>query len=108
MRIKTIICIVLIVIIGSCNHVSNNHNINGFYVSSDASDFTIKRILERKKLIAATDYGSINYLIYRGEPIGYQYEILKDFTTHLGVELELIIENDIFHNSSWCGTRTYH
>ena len=95
MRIKTIICIVVILIIGSCNNASNNHNVNGFYISSDASDFAIKRVLEQKKLRAATDFGSINYLIYRGEPIGYQYELLKDFTTNLGVELELIIEYDI-------------
>ncbi len=52
-------------------------------------------VLKRKKLRAVTDYGSVSYLIYRGEPIGYQYELLQDFTTYLGVELELVIESNL-------------
>ncbi len=56
---------------------------------------TIDSILKRKKLRAVTDYGSLSYLVYRGEPIGYQYELLKDLTKYLNVELELIIESDL-------------
>lgn len=52
-------------------------------------------IIKRKKLRAVTDYGSVSYLIYRGEPIGYQYELLKDLTNYLGVELELVIESNM-------------
>ncbi len=52
-------------------------------------------VLQRKKLKAVTDYGSVTYLIYRGETIGYQYEMLKDFTTFLGVELEMVTEKDL-------------
>lgn len=63
--------------------------------STTLQNSIIDTILHRKKLVAATDYGSVNYLIYRGEPIGFQYEILKDLTDHLGVELDLIIQSDI-------------
>ena len=52
-------------------------------------------VLSRKKLRAATDYGSVSYLIYRGEPIGYQYELLQNLTKYLDVDLELIIVKDI-------------
>ena len=52
-------------------------------------------VLQRKKLKAITDYGSVTYLIYRGETIGYQYEMLKDFTNFLGVELEIVTEKDL-------------
>lgn len=34
-------------------------------------------------------------MIYRGETIGYQYEMLKDFTDFLGVELEMVVEKDL-------------
>ena len=61
----------------------------------DSSDAVLDSIFARKKLKAATDYGSVSYLIYRGEPIGYQYEILKDFALYLGVELELVIESNM-------------
>ncbi len=52
-------------------------------------------ILSRRKLKAVTDYGSVSYLIYRGEPIGYQYELLKDFTRYLNIELELVVESNM-------------
>jgi len=55
----------------------------------------IERVLSSKKLIAITDFGPTSYFIYRGEPMGYQYEFLKSFTDYLGVELELRIEQDL-------------
>jgi len=59
------------------------------------SNKVLNRILEKKKLKAVTDYSSVTYLIYRGETIGYQYEMLKDFTDYLGVELEMVVEKDL-------------
>ncbi len=55
----------------------------------------LNRVLKNKKLRAVTDYSSVNYLIYRGQPIGYQYELLKSFTEYLGVQLEMVIEKDL-------------
>ena len=59
------------------------------------SDHSLERVLERDTLIAITDYNSTNYFIYRGEPMGYQYEMLKQFSDHLGVRLRLVIVNDV-------------
>jgi membrane-bound lytic murein transglycosylase F len=55
----------------------------------------LERILRDGKLIATTDYNSTNYFVYRGEPMGYQYELLKTFADELGVKLEIKIINDI-------------
>lgn len=55
----------------------------------------LKRIKEKGKLIATTDYNSINYFVYRGTPMGYQYEMLKSFAKHLGVKLEIMVNSDI-------------
>jgi len=55
----------------------------------------IESIKNRGKLIAVTDYNSTSYFIYRGMPMGYQYELLHLLAEHLGVELELIITNSI-------------
>ncbi|HNQ82819.1 MAG TPA: transporter substrate-binding domain-containing protein [Bacteroidales bacterium] len=49
----------------------------------------IHEIRERGKLIATTNYNSTDYFIYRGEPMGYQYEKLKMFADYLDVELEI-------------------
>ena len=39
----------------------------------------LQKIKDRGKLVATTDYNSINYFVYRGTPMGYQYEMLKSF-----------------------------
>ncbi|MCK5776481.1 MAG: transporter substrate-binding domain-containing protein, partial [Bacteroidales bacterium] len=46
------------------------------------------------KLTAFTDYNSHGYFLYRGTTMGFQYELLNSFTDYLGIELELITENE--------------
>lgn len=52
-------------------------------------------IIRRGKLVAVTDFSSTNYFIYKGEPMGFNYELLKSFTDHLGIDLEIITENSL-------------
>lgn len=55
----------------------------------------LETILERDTLIALTNYNSISYFSYRGKPMGFQYDMLTLFANYLGVELRIIINNDI-------------
>lgn len=55
----------------------------------------LANILADGKLVAVTDYNSTSYFLYKGKPMGYQYEMLRDLASFLGVQLEVIIENDI-------------
>jgi membrane-bound lytic murein transglycosylase F len=55
-------------------------------------------IKKRGKLIVTTNYNSIEYFVYKGLPMGYQLEMLKAFSNHLGVKLELMITNDLASN----------
>jgi membrane-bound lytic murein transglycosylase F len=55
----------------------------------------LKRIFREGRIVATTDYNSTNYFIYRGEPMGYQYELLKSFASYLNVKLEVQIINDL-------------
>ena len=55
----------------------------------------LETIKERGKLIAVTDYNSINYFIYRGQPMGYQFELLQELADHLGVRLEVRVSNNL-------------
>lgn len=57
-------------------------------------DLSLERIRDRGTLIATTDYNSTNYFIYRGGPAGYQYELLNTYAKHLGVDLEIVVNND--------------
>lgn len=65
---------------------------------STVSMNSLEQIQERGKIIAVTDFNSTNYFIYRGEPMGYQYELLKLFADHLDVKLEVVVENDVDRN----------
>lgn len=55
----------------------------------------LQRIKNSGKLIGLVDYNSTNYFIYRGEPMGYQFEMLKAFAAHLNVKLEIITNNSL-------------
>jgi len=47
------------------------------------------------KLVVITDFNSTNYFIYRGQPMGYQYELLQELADHLGIRLDVIVNNDL-------------
>lgn len=55
----------------------------------------IPHYLEKGTITAITDYNSTNYFIYRGEPMGYQYELLNMLADQLDVNLEVVVNNDL-------------
>ena len=61
----------------------------------DVIDFDLDKIKERGKLIAIVDNSSTSYFIYKGQPMGYEYELLQRFCDVIEVELELKITNSI-------------
>jgi len=75
-----------IVLLGSCQRDTINHN-------NKKTD--LEAIKKRGKLIALTDYNSTSYFIYRGSPMGYQYELLLALSKKLEVDLEIIVSNDL-------------
>lgn len=83
----------LITVIFSC---SDNYISPKVIVDKPVS-FDLDSIRERGKLIAVTDYNSTNYFIYKGEPMGFNYEMLKSFSDYAGVDLEIVTENHLDH-----------
>jgi membrane-bound lytic murein transglycosylase F len=55
----------------------------------------LEKIKQHEKLVAVTDFNSHGYFIYRGTPMGFQYQLLNSFADYLGVKLEILVENDI-------------
>lgn len=60
------------------------------FTTDDLSD-----IKQRGKLQVITAYSANSYFIYKGEPMGYEYELVKRLADHLGVDLEIIVSHDI-------------
>lgn len=81
--------------IGSCNQ--NNKKKATQTAESEKQDeyFHIEEIKKDGKLVAITDFNSHGYFIYRGTPMGFQYELLNSFADHLNVNLEILVENNI-------------
>lgn len=52
-------------------------------------------IKEEGVLNVLTTYSSTSYFLYKGQAMGYEYELLKRFADHLGVALNMVISNDI-------------
>lgn len=55
----------------------------------------LSKIKEHGKLVVSTDYNSHGYFIYRGTPMGFQFELLKSFAKYLGVKLEISVRNNL-------------
>ncbi|OFY66140.1 MAG: hypothetical protein A2V64_05565 [Bacteroidetes bacterium RBG_13_43_22] len=93
-----VISIFLGVFFASCNKNPDTS------LYTDIVSFDLDSIMNRGRLIAVTDFNSTNYFIYRGEPMGFHYELLTAFTDHLGVDLELITENHLEHAFDFLNT----
>jgi membrane-bound lytic murein transglycosylase F len=81
----------LVTIVLSCSYLhTGSKTSKSQYVS-----FDLDSIRARRKLIAVTDINSTNYFIYKGEPMGFNYELLKSFSDHIGIDLEIVTENHL-------------
>lgn len=90
---QLILIILLLTALLSCSEIHKS-SVNA---DSGKVSFDLDSIRSRGRLIAVTDFNSTNYFIYRGEPMGFHYELLKSFSDHLGLDLEIITENHLDH-----------
>ncbi|HAA13031.1 MAG TPA: lytic transglycosylase F, partial [Cytophagales bacterium] len=57
--------------------------------------FDLQQIQERGEIIALLDNSSTSYFLYKGQPMGYEYELLCLLAKELGVKLRLEIVPDL-------------
>ena len=57
--------------------------------------FDLDKIIERGTLRVIIDNSSTGYFIYKGEPMGYEYELLDLFARRIGVALEFHLTVDL-------------
>lgn len=55
----------------------------------------LEDILEDGKITVITTYSSTSYFLYKGYAMGFEYELLENFADHLGVELEILVADNI-------------
>lgn len=68
-------------------------------VLPDPIDRDLGSILARDTLVALTSYTSTSYFLYRGQPFGYEYELLQDFADEQGVvfQIEVVPRDSILY-----------
>ena len=91
MKYKAIILIVIITLFGSCHRSgTESDNLKSRKTEyPDPVNIGLDKIRARGSLIAIVDNSSTGYFIYKGRPMGYDYDLLKLFSDYLGVPLEI-------------------
>jgi len=85
--------VILFVLVVSCRFGNPNKTSsaeNEFLVHRDLND-----IKSRGTLHVVTSYNSTSYFLYRGQPMGYEYDLLKRFAKHLNLDLKIEVSNNI-------------
>jgi membrane-bound lytic murein transglycosylase F len=81
-------CFLVLFLFTSCSF--HNRRVETVKLEHDLED-----IREKGKLTVLTDYSSTDYFIYRGQPLGFQYEMLQQLANHLSVRLEVRVTRSL-------------
>lgn len=54
----------------------------------------LAEIRERGSLVVLAPYNSTTYFLYRGEPLGYEYELLESFARENNLALKMVVVTD--------------
>ena len=94
-----ITCIVLAIILiaSGCRRASTSHTSLPTISEKEIKpvDFGFDKIVKRGILKAVLDNSSTGYFIYKGQPMGYEYDLLSRLANDLGVKLEISLTVDM-------------
>src|SRR5690606_7828646 len=83
--------VVLMMLLSSC--VRDRAAEKNFWEDPVQTD--LEDIIKRGTLRAVVDNSSTSYYIYRGRRMGYEFEMLRHLSERLGVQLKLVVTDDI-------------
>lgn len=55
----------------------------------------LDKIIERGKLVALTGYNAYSYFIYKGQPMGFEYDLLTRLADELNVAIEIKVVREL-------------
>ena len=99
LRLHTYHFVFVFLIIFACrgNDTQNDDTVDPDYnpIVANSVDRDLDAIKEDGVLRALVVYSSTSYFLYKGQAMGFEYELLKKLAEHLDLELELVISNDL-------------
>lgn len=84
MKKATIILLSYLFLFTCCSHRNRQEN-------DDADSYDFPEIKSKGVLTAVTLYSSTSYFQYKMQPMGYEYDLIKDFAESQGLQLEIKI-----------------
>lgn len=60
-------------------------------------DIDLQEIKKRGRLVALTGYSASSYFVYKGQPMGFEYELLHMLADYLNVALDIVVVKDLDH-----------
>jgi membrane-bound lytic murein transglycosylase F len=79
----------------SCSGGNNDGDQEPEFGSEPTVNIDLPEIMKRGKLTILAENSSTTYFIYKGKKMGFEYELLKLFAQHLGVELDVQIVHNL-------------
>ncbi len=89
-RLKLILGLLLVLLLGACGQKPDKKA-----TAEKIAPIDLPQIKKRGKLIAITGYNAYSYFIYKGQPMGYEYELLQRLGKYLNLKIEIKVESKI-------------
>ncbi|MFZ6013769.1 MAG: transglycosylase SLT domain-containing protein [Bacteroidota bacterium] len=83
----------LLLVLGSFSSCNRSQQIN--FSTAPEVQLDLEEIKKRGYINALVDNNSISYFIYKGQPMGYEYELLTRLAKHLGVDLKIKVTSGV-------------
>ncbi|MGO2357059.1 MAG: transglycosylase SLT domain-containing protein [Mesonia sp.] len=88
--------VLLFLILAGCkNEATLGTSLNESILSEPQIEHDLEEIKADGKLSVITIYNSTGYFIYRGKPMGFEYELVERLAKSLDLELEIKVAKDI-------------
>lgn len=86
--------LILFILLGwSCDSRMEKDEEPPLFVNAVTRD--LDAIKKDGKLKAMLAYSATSYFLYKGEPMGYEYELVQRLADHLDLELEIVVAKDL-------------
>lgn len=82
-------------LVSACKQSSSGSNESIIKRAEFIADLDLEKIRERGYLTALMDNSSTGLFVYRGQTMGYEYDLLKRYCDQLGVELRIDITQNL-------------
>lgn len=92
---KGFVSIFLVLFLVACNSGQQKNAAGSARDSRRPINRDLKEIREDGVLRALVVYSSTSYFLYRGQPLGFEYELLERLAKYLDLELDIVISKDL-------------